>query len=86
MVSILLAPACVPTSGLEMAAGIAADPHVGPGGRNRQLLYAGEVGTSLDLGTVIADVDEAAPSLAPPDSGAVIRSPAQAGALGVVMA
>jgi hypothetical protein len=49
MVAILLAAAGVTPRGLQMAASIAADPHIPPGWRDRQRPDARELGQSRAL-------------------------------------
>jgi len=68
VVPVLLAPACVPTSGLKMAPRLGTDPHVAPCRRHGDRLDAGQDLLVADMAPVGANVDESPPALAPTES------------------
>ena len=69
VVAVLLAPGGVEAGRLQMAVGIRADPHVAPGGRDRQLADARQVRRVADKLAVGLVVGEAAPALDAGDPG-----------------
>src|SRR5690606_9741183 len=68
VISILLAPARIPSGGLEVAAGIGADPDVGPCGRNHERPDPREFLTVGDPTAIRRVITERAAVLRPADA------------------
>ena len=64
MVEVLAAPGVVGADGLQVAVGARADPHVGPGRRDRQRLEPGHV-VGAERCAELVEVDETV-AAAPP--------------------
>src|SRR5438105_1574756 len=81
VVAVLLTPPCVPTAGLEVAAGVRADPDVGPGRRDRQGSDSFQP-SPADRFAVGPEVDESAPGALPTDAGLSVAHVTQPGGPG----
>ena len=79
MVAILLPAAGVARRRLDVAVGVRANPHVGPGRRDRQLVEPFPGVLVLDARAVRGEVDPASPGTAPADAGKAVRDVAKPG-------
>src|SRR5207245_10840409 len=76
---ILLAAASVARRRLDVAVGVRANPHVGPGRRDRQLVEPFPGVLVLDARAVRGEIDPASPGTAPADAREAVRDVAKPG-------
>ena len=85
VVAMLLPPPRIAPGGLDMAAGIRADPDVGPGGRDRQRADPGKCRLVADRRAIPVAVGEPGPGAPAGDPGPVVMGVAEAGLAGRVL-
>jgi hypothetical protein len=77
VVEVLLAAALVDARGLDVSAGVRADPHVLPRRRDDELVDPGQELLLVDAITLLVDVGEPASAAHAPDAGAVAERASQ---------
>ena len=82
MVAVLLAASGVAARRLDMAVGLGADPHVGPGRRDRELADALQRGRVAHGFAVRLEIDESLAHPLAPDAALVVGDVCQAGGFG----
>lgn len=77
MIQILLAATRIAAGGLQMAVGKAANPHLGPGWRNRETFDARNVAAVAQAFAVAVDVDETLAIHLPGEAGLFVENVAK---------